>query len=107
MIVRTISNVYTLITDNIYSFEYFFLATCSMDIPCLESNTKEATIHGLQPATAYLFEISVTTESNDLDSMSITRKCKTRPPKLTGTYDSSYISSSFQFRILIPNIQAT
>ena len=95
-------------TENIYSnsFEYFFLATCSMDIPCLESNTKEATIHGLQPATAYLFEISVTTDSN-LDSMSITRKCKTRPPKLTGTYNSSYISSIFQFRILIPNIQAT
>ena len=67
------------------SFEYFFLATCSMDIPCLESNNKEATIDGLQPATAYLFEISVTTDSNDLDSMSITKKCKTRPPKLTGT----------------------
>ena len=59
------------------SFEYFFLATCSMDIPCLESNNKEATIDGLQPATAYLFEISVTTDSNDLDSMSITKKCKT------------------------------
>ena len=53
-----------------------------MDIPCLESNNKEATIDGLQPATA---EISVTTDSNDLDSMSVTKKCKTRPPKLTGT----------------------
>ena len=56
-----------------------------MDIPCLESNTKEATIQGLQPATAYLFEISVTTDTNGHGSLSTTKKCKTRPPKLTGT----------------------
>ena len=80
-----------------------------MGSPC-HNNAKEATIIGLQPATAYLFEISVVTNLSDNDglwsdhselgsytytyhththtSLSITKKCKTRPPKLTGTIAS-------------------
>ena len=72
-----------------------------MDIPCLESNKKEATIHGLQPATAYLFEISVTTNvTNAHESLSITKKCKTRPPKLTGTTATLDVLSFSNFLIL-------
>ena len=70
-----------------------------MDIPCLESNKKEATIHGLQPVTAYLFEISVTTDSNAHESLSITKKCKTRPPKLTGTTATLDVLSFSNFSI--------